>query len=1368
MSLFKVFKKFFFCITVLLVTTGTLSAQVTPWSAEYGKIRLGPGVSSVQLADYFDDTSILYYPEDTWYPVYMFTDYDPATGGIRSLAKKELFRPISTAVNSLGRYDGWAFTTIAIGPFGDEDGEMTMFGWGWGDMSERFQAQSRGISFIRVDDLRSQNIAAGGEVVTKFLRADLQKRGKPFNFPSGGASGYDSRTGALPRINGFSGGEVNQITGEIYLAGEEDRTFWHTNCDRYPYKNPNPTTPCADRIYDFMILNPLTGEWRSSGIVKPLDPVVDGKLGGKLISSDMAIDADGVLYVMVAGDDNRDYYLVRIVPSTEGNWKYNILHRLQRLPWGSYDIWGMGFLNSKIYYTGNNRVAVIDPVTGSVKEIGSGSLGRDTVAFDMATAGVAPIVRGKVYYDKVGNENIDFTKDEGVVNVEIQLLDKDKKVLQTQYTISNGDYSFFLPFRYKNGTTEKYYIRMKQPQISGGNSHQIWASGGRFEWAGKKHKGNNTATAICHNGNVQIKLNPSALEYGGSCYGARADGIDGNSFNDSNYYFEIEMQTERAVVYANFGLAAIDRGDAPHNIAVGGTTYKLGEVSHTMLSNKVKLGSAISSDLAGSLSSADASKDTVGDESFTYRLDDNVTWKSVQGQSFDNNVTYKFRISIANNTLPATSNLTLGVWTNWDPKALDISGTTFSKLINYSVIPADTSVYEFDYKFGGSSKTDKTYNIFFRTKLSTSDIVSNANPVRLSSEADTLPWVLDGEVEDYWQKVNYIANVTAPVSKIIVANQNFALNNGDTVDFETHSLIALYTQVANKDFTSVVVFLDDANKTVKLDQNLSFVIDLVSLNITNPTEAECKAATTLMSNFFSGNSSGHLHTLKNKKISVASESATFRVKYNDNSVDKYSCASDSFSIRPQTYKTTIAGNLIGGKNENITINAVDALDSTTTSYNQTGSNIAIKANSIVLNKPTGCTAPDATDSDFTIAISDNFTSGKVNGTVKYNNIGNINATVVDEKWATVDIDSSDCTKDSSNNTHDSSGKLGCNIEHNITLMFNPKEFQNTVEVKNFNNSTFTYLSSNKSMGASVYMNVTAVLFDNKIAINYQKDCWAYDTNITVNLLSGASLDGWGTNRYDSAHNRIKFDPTKTEVNKDKFMNGTVANVKIDFNFGRNITKSENPFFAKNTDFNVTEIKDTNNITGNSSTTTNNATASNATFFYGKAHSIDYVGQSPINAIMRYEVYCGVGCSTSTYGITSSGSNPSYAYWYINNMHNSSIFGNMTSIKEQKASGGISINPSTSVSMVNGKEDIVLTHGNPPHADDVRIFTQDWLVHDKYNGFATYNKFNVEFIGAGGGWAGHGVINNETSVSDRDIGRVINTNTSNRTKQKLDW
>ncbi|MDR1461317.1 MAG: hypothetical protein LBI78_06715, partial [Campylobacteraceae bacterium] len=440
--------------------------------------------------------------------------------------------------------------TLAIGPIGPNSPTLRLYRWG-------YAWHGSGTTTATDYHRRMQYLDSGGTNTWKNLS-------------------YSAVTDLSSTKTGWSGGEVNQKTGEIYISGQYDDTIQND--------------------YRMGIIDVANGgTFKHSGRLQPKRPT-DSLTGG--VVSDMAIDAEGNAYIMVGFGG---FWLLKVeVGNNNGGWKYSRVKYISTLGGNNLanNQWGMAFLDGNLY-TGDTegRIYRTNILLNQTTLVGDFTGLTSYGTRDLAACQMAPVIRGKVFIDADGDGKISSTERnaDGLANVGIGIYDINKKYLGYVLTDESGEYSLLLP---SSKTT--FYVRMKQPQISEANVKQTWASGGRFEWRGNiGTKGNNTVTPECYNPFVIHENTTSSTPsgdyknyYSTECYGARADGIDGtdvNNFALSNFYTQVVMTTDLAVVVADFAIAPVDRSDAPQG-TISSKSYNFGKTSHTRTKDAVFLG----------------------------------------------------------------------------------------------------------------------------------------------------------------------------------------------------------------------------------------------------------------------------------------------------------------------------------------------------------------------------------------------------------------------------------------------------------------------------------------------------------------------------------------------------------------------------------------------------------------------------------------------------------------------------------------------------------------------------------------------------------------------------------------------------------
>lgn len=486
------------------------------------------------------------------------------------------------------------------------------------------------------------------------------------------------------------------------------------------------------------------------------------------------------------------------------------------------------------------------------------------------------------------------------------------------------------------------------------------------------------------------------------------------------------------------------------------------------------------------------------------------------------------------------------------------------------------------------------------------------------------------------------------------------------------------------------------------------------------------------------------------------------------------CSRDNFAIRPERYSIDLnETTLIGGKQYRFDLNAtLFGTDNNVSGYNQTITQDLDKNASEGLSLPATCV--DLNEDRTRLVTPITFTEGRnQTATYVYNNVGDVTIGMDDNLWTQVDRSLyntkafSDCIENSSTNTANASGQIGCQISGGKTFSFLPKKFNNTLTIQNFNNGNFTYISNDGNMSAQLLFSPTAVLEDTiTVATNYTANCFARDINYTVALINNPI--NW-LNGLPNATTRIRyFDDSNTSdilnsangiatftSSEGNFTNGIATNLKILFNLTRDINKTDEPFKIARNDFNITSVIDQNNTIGRDFNRTNDQ---NTTFYYGRVYSTDYRDPSPITTTIRYEVYCN-SCVQADFNITGTQS-PLSLNWYQNTFH-ANIDGNVTTNGFTSVGTTLINNADTATSgnIANGLENNTLSLPNAtpaPYTDRIRMAPSSWLIFNPYNANATTNDFNVEFI-TSGSWAGQG-----------SLGRTVDVNTSTRTNRRMEW
>jgi hypothetical protein len=304
-------------------------------------------------------------------------------------------------------------------------------------------------------------------------------------------------------------------------------------------------------------------------------------------------------------------------------------------------------------------------------------------------------------------------------------------------------------------------------------------------------------------------------------------------------------------------------------------------------------------------------------------------------------------------------------------------------------------------------------------------------------------------------------------------------------------------------------------------------------------------------------------------LSVCREHQNSNVEYN---ISTYS--SDEFAIRPDKFeiKVDTTSPIKAGDKFNIDFSALGYDGSYAKDYNETvGKTFEVN----VSENKTGCII-GTFDKD--IKADWQFADGDKIINTSYSEVGDINISIkelpqCDEKFAAVDCDDRDIPE-FWNKEQDLPIK-----ENNVTLRFIPAYFNVNSNLINYENTYFTYLSKDLNMSAMLDLNITVENENNKTTLNYDRNCYANDVNISIakiltpfpNTLKHV-LYIYNVNDKNSSEYNVSIDDniSVNSFSKDYFTKG-FASLKIYINFDRSSSKPENAFYLK---IDKIDVKDT--------------------------------------------------------------------------------------------------------------------------------------------------------------------------------------------------
>jgi len=373
-----------------------------------------------------------------------------------------------------------------------------------------------------------------------------------------------------------------------------------------------------------------------------------------------------------------------------------------------------------------------------------------------------------------------------------------------------------------------------------------------------------------------------------------------------------------------------------------------------------------------------------------------------------------------------------------------------------------------------------------------------------------------------------------------------------------------------------------------------------------------------------------------------------------------SISTDTFAIRPLKYNVKLSKMpLYAGEEFDVNVSAVDYNKKLLNDYNR--SDISIKADMNITRLELNCAHPHA---EFNLSEL-NFTNGESNNTAKFDDVGEMNLSIVDNDFDLAQggenecNDSNECIAKYGYDGKDSNGVFCCNVEANPKWDVNLSEVDIKVYDLNITNNWIKTLSKSDWIYMSSYLNefnasptveITAFNKEEVQLKNFDGQCLAKDMNISftydklhndngdINLTYKGTLDD---------NNKSIYDFNKSiEVNKSIFVKGD-TNASYSFNIDRNDSKPLYVVYAHLRDINFT----TNGIAKNENNIT---TDRNISMYYGSIKTFDLmVNKNDVNVTVYFTVYD----DDSDYKPSSENE---AVNWYLNSKHNNDKEGNLSS------------------------------------------------------------------------------------------------------------
>ena len=567
------------------------------------------------------------------------------------------------------------------------------------------------------------------------------------------------------------------------------------------------------------------------------------------------------------------------------------------------------------------------------------------------------------------------------------------------------------------------------------------------------------------------------------------------------------------------------------------------------------------------------------------------------------------------------------------------------------------------------------------------------------------------------------------IAKIIDDDANIL----DAFDMQDTQNKRIKTKIVNKEFTLEVaafdstgkmVDIEDMNNTkIKIVDSLKCATDLVDLNATGLVD-------------FNVSKREYSFT-----VDKATKSAKVQFYWENKFGSQVSCSSDVFAIRPKEFSFTTGMSSIStikaGEVLNISIFALDEHRDKTINYNEDESSFKVDIN----QTNTHC---DFNSSDLNKSNMDSFTNGELNGTISYNDVGELKidiSEIVGQEFAIVDKDDT---------TNDNDRLIS---PKNIKVSFKPDRLEIVKSFKNSsssNKSNAFYSNSDLANSPTWSLVIKALSAGGNVTKNYNSECVAHDVDVIfsfdINSTASSSQSLTMIKAVDT-NSSFSFDSNITGSNitkdidlvvtKDKFVDGE-ANNNLTLNFKRSKLIALPP--AKVT------LKDIDSIDSEDSDVNNDVNTTifeddNVTYKYMRAYiqdPIEVTGVNELNTTVFYEAYDPYRSGQ----VSKSGDRD----WKIVKYDGTSGKMKFFDMKARYGSDRVVVTN-------NNNQTLNIKAKNVPESNKV---TMD--LDDDFKYITDTISTNVSFSPDSANWAGEG-----------KVGMMVDTNVSRRTKfKRLDW
>lgn len=344
-------------------------------------------------------------------------------------------------------------------------------------------------------------------------------------------------------------------------------------------------------------------------------------------------------------------------------------------------------------------------------------------------------------------------------------------------------------------------------------------------------------------------------------------------------------------------------------------------------------------------------------------------------------------------------------------------------------------------------------------------------------------------------------------------------------------------------------------------------------------------------------------------------------------------------------------------------------------------------------------------------------------------------------------------------------------------------------------NNFVYMNTpganDQNMSYNIYGTYKAAGYTGGEVSNFVKDCYAVDTNMTLNqttayttMMLSYDIKDHNTSNPSvviRAHEQGTFDEGPHDIVQGQEyyapdMKGAIT-MDLGYNYARTVNTPVNPQYVRFSDFNITYVTNPNisvDLVNYHKIAGSLSLDDNITFLYGRTHAPRYrvecsgsgpcsTTTSPNQPLKIYEeFYYDLGAtidSNATLTPFSNGGQRSIdaINWYTNTLHQDSD-GNVSSVVQYYNGTQVTSSPITTTTPTANASGVSTTDAtydgqSYPYKATMGLITSPWLVYNRFDASADHNEFDLEFNAA--------QIGGDPTKSDSNL-------TSPNTSRRIQW